>query len=138
MAEWDNAIDDPEVYRLDVSGTWKCFFSGQATLTGVVGGTVQNQSYNSSTNTTSFDFLVPAESNGFFLVGFADTRRTASDELNTGFTNFKMLRPGFDDDDDVNTPDRNYRMAAVRDLIGPKQKCSFRKGQKMLRQSRKD
>ena len=26
VAEWSSSIDDPEVYRIDVSGTWKCSF----------------------------------------------------------------------------------------------------------------
>ncbi|MCB0643619.1 MAG: hypothetical protein KDC44_18355, partial [Phaeodactylibacter sp.] len=29
VAEWVGDIDDPEVYRLDVSGTWTCSFNGE-------------------------------------------------------------------------------------------------------------
>ncbi|MCB0640560.1 MAG: T9SS type A sorting domain-containing protein, partial [Phaeodactylibacter sp.] len=47
---------------------------------------------------TRFDFVVPDGSNGFFLIRLFNTRRTPGSALNTGFTNFKMLRPGYTDD----------------------------------------
>ena len=34
-----------------------------------------------------------------FFIQFDNTQRTDSDPVNTGFTNFKMLRPGYDNDD---------------------------------------
>ncbi len=57
VAEWDaSGIDDPLVYRVDVSGTYKCSFNGKATLTMTEGlTTIENQLYNSGTNTTTFD-----------------------------------------------------------------------------------
>ncbi len=104
VAEWNNSIDDPEVYRLDVSGSWRCSLTGQATVTGVLGGAVENLQYDDGANSTTFDFVVPSASNGFFILRFADTRRTPSAELNTGFTDFKMLRPGFTNDDNLFYP----------------------------------
>lgn len=97
VAEWANSIDDPELYRLDVSGTWKCSFKGQGAVSGS-GGSVQNLQYNTGTNTTIFDFLVTPNSSGLFLINIRNTRRTPSDPLNSGFTAFKMLRPGYTDD----------------------------------------
>ena len=103
VAEWAGSIDDPEVYRLDVSGTYHCSFSGQATVTGVIGGQVTNLAHNVNTNVSTFDFEVPSGSNGFFIIRFVGTRRTQQSGLGTGFTNFKMLRPGYSDDDQLFT-----------------------------------
>lgn len=100
VAEWFETIDDPEVYRLDVSGTWTCSFEGQAELS-AYGGTVSGATYNAVTNTTDFDFIVDPGSNGFFIIDFDNTRRTEGDVLNSGFTNFKMLRPGYTNDDNL-------------------------------------
>lgn len=97
VAEWNNSIDDPEVYRLDVSGTWTCSFNGEADLT-AVGGAIQNLIYDATLNQTTFDFVVATGSNGFFILNFNATRRSASAPLNSGFTNFKMLRPGYIND----------------------------------------
>jgi hypothetical protein len=99
VAEWASDIDDPEVYRLDVSGTWKCSFAGQASVSAVAGGSIENLAYDPNNNLSTFDFVVPGGSNGFFLIDFTNTRRTSLSGLNTGFTGFKMLRPGYDNDD---------------------------------------
>lgn len=101
VAEWINAIDDPEVYRLDVSGTWACTFTGQAIVTAVTGGQVQNYNYNAPTNTSTFDFVVASGSNGFFLIDFTDTQRTPASPINSGFTHFQMFRPGYTNDADL-------------------------------------
>ncbi|NOQ74591.1 MAG: T9SS type A sorting domain-containing protein [Crocinitomix sp.] len=100
VAEWGGFIDDPEVYRLDVSGTWKCSFIGQADLT-ASGGTITSVTYDSPSNTTTFDFVVAPGSPGLFFMQFDNTQRTDTDPLNTGFTNFKMLRPGYANDDNL-------------------------------------
>lgn len=101
VAEWAGSIDDPEVYRLDVSGTYKCSFKGQATVSIIAGGQVQNMSYDQGSNLSTFDFVVPQGSNGFFIIAFQSTRRTMAQGTNTGFTDFKMLRPGYDNDDQL-------------------------------------
>jgi hypothetical protein len=100
VAEWFGSIDDPELYRLDVSGTWTCSFIGQADVS-AIGGSVIGLIYDSMTNTTTFNFDVAPGSDGFFILNFDNTRRTAADILNSGFTNFKMLRPGYTNDDDL-------------------------------------
>jgi len=99
VAEWSNSIDDPEEYHLDVSGAWKCSFTGQASVSAVAGGSIQNLNHDAGNNLSSFDFIVPPGSHGFFLINFTNTRRTSASGLNTGFTNFKMLRPGYTNDD---------------------------------------
>ena len=93
VAEWTNQIDDPEEYRPDMGGTYKSSFTGQATLSTYL-VTIENQVYNSGTNTTTFDLIVPSPG-GLFTIGFADTKRTAASPTNTGFTNLKMIRPGY-------------------------------------------
>jgi hypothetical protein len=98
VAEWAGSIDDPEVYRLDVSGTWTCSFIGEGMVTPSIGGTVENLAYDLGTNTTTFDFVVTPGSDGLMIINFRNTRRTQADEINTGFTDFKMLRPGYEDD----------------------------------------
>ncbi|MEZ4930928.1 MAG: hypothetical protein R2788_02195 [Saprospiraceae bacterium] len=83
MAEWFGSIDDPEVYRLDVSGTWKCSFQGQGVVAASTGGSVQNQ-YDMAANLTTFDFVVTPASNGLFLINFSNTQRSPSDPVNSG------------------------------------------------------
>ncbi len=98
VAEWQGEIDDPEEYRVDVSGTYKCSFKGQADLSDSVGGAVENQHYDAATNTTTFDFVVdgpPGPGHGFIIVSFMNTRRTADDTGESGFTEFRMHRPGY-------------------------------------------
>jgi hypothetical protein len=100
VAEWDNntGIDDPEEYRVDMSGTYKCSFNGLANVSTWTGGSVQNKTYNLSTNTTTFDLVVPGPMGAddwFLMLNFSSTRRTSSSSTDTGFTNFKMIRPGY-------------------------------------------
>jgi hypothetical protein len=98
VAEWSGTIDDPEEYRVDMSGTYKCSFNGQANVNAWTGGSVQNKTYNSSTNTTTFDLVVPGppgSGDWFLMLDFSSTRRTSSSSTDTGFTNFKMIRPGY-------------------------------------------
>lgn len=122
VAEWAGSIDDPEVYRLDVSGTWKCSFIGQGTVSAATGGSVQNAQYNAGTNSTTFDFIVAPNSNGLFLINFSNTRRTPSDPLNSGLTDFKMLRPGYSDDSQLFYPPflglfDSIRFSAIRYMV---------------------
>jgi hypothetical protein len=98
VAEWAGDIDDPEVYRLDVSGTWTCSFEGQASVSSVTEGSIENYAYDANNNISTFDFVVPGGSKGFFLINFNNTRRSPQHGINSGFTNFKMLRPGYEHD----------------------------------------
>jgi hypothetical protein len=99
VAEWNSSIDDPDVYRIDVSGTYKCSFAGQADVRGVMGGAIQNASYNSSTNTTTFDFVVSSTQGvdyGLLIIEFTNTKRTPAGAKGSGLTQFRMNRPGYD------------------------------------------
>lgn len=98
VAEWAGRIDDPDAYRIDLSGTYKCAFTGKATVTAVSGGAVQNAVYDSSANATTFDFSVtgtPGANYGFLQLKFANTRRTAQGAAGGGITGFRMYRPGY-------------------------------------------
>jgi hypothetical protein len=98
VAEWSDEIDDPDVYRVDFSGTYKCSFSGQATLVSQGEGSIQNKVYDSATNTTTFEFVVaspPGDNHGLFFIAFTNSKRTADSETGSGITNFRMLRPGY-------------------------------------------
>jgi hypothetical protein len=99
VAAWFGTIDDPEWHIPDVSGTYKCSFNGQATLSVFQGNFfTANQVYDSATNTTTFDLTVPAGAdalNNVVFISFTNTKRTAGSAVNTGFTNLKAIRPGY-------------------------------------------
>jgi hypothetical protein len=98
VAEWIGSIDDPAAYRIDVSGTYKCSFAGSADVRGVSGGTAQNKTFNAVSNLTTFDFVVPSlpgTNHGLIIIEFTKTKRTAAGAEGSGFTSFRMLRPGY-------------------------------------------
>ena len=82
----------------NVSGTYHLSFNGQATIKAYDGSggnfTVANQSYNSSTNTTTATITLPTGDSSLWLA-FTNTKRTASSATNTGVTNVKCIRPGY-------------------------------------------
>jgi hypothetical protein len=92
---WSPPIDDPDKFQPDWSGTYKLSFSGAATL-GLVEGKneILNQKYDAQTNTTFADIVVPPGS-GLLILSFADTRRTATSPHGSGFTNLRVIRPGY-------------------------------------------
>ncbi len=98
VAEWSGSIDDPEVYRIDMSGTYHGSFRGRAYVRGSAGGRVQGLVYDSNDNMTSFDWVVsgpPGEGHGLFVITFTETKRTPDSSLGSGLSHFKMIRPGY-------------------------------------------
>ena len=93
---WDGP--DPTAVAPDRSGTYHLSFTGQATLTASTewgsGATIQNQSYNSTTNTTTAE-LVLAPAHYLLILNLANTQRLPTDPPGTGFTNLRVMRPGF-------------------------------------------
>ena len=94
---------DPNAVPVSLSGTYHLSFNGQATIQTEFGGysvpfTIQNQAYDASTNTTTADLVVPTSANGygFFGISFLDTRATPDSPLDSGFSNGRMIRPGYD------------------------------------------
>lgn len=100
VAEWTGNIDDPEGYRIDYSGVYKCSFEGDAELS--VSGTavsLQNIEYNASENVTYFEIVVggyPDANHGLVFLNFAKTKRSAKSMENSGIRNLKIIRPGYD------------------------------------------
>lgn len=92
---WIGQIDDTDGAQMDVSGTYKLSFTGQATLSAKDGTfTIQNQVYTSGTNTTTADVVVPA-GNALVAISFSNTKRVSTDSSGTGVTNVKMISPGY-------------------------------------------
>jgi len=74
------------------NGTYKLYFTGQATLT-TSDATVQNLVYNSSTNTSTADVIISDVNNGQMYLTFSNTKLTATSTTNTGVTNIQLMRP---------------------------------------------
>lgn len=99
VAEWSGSIDDPEQYRIDVRGTYRCSLKGQANVASVSGASIANKSYDQASNTTTFDIVVSGAvgaNHGLIIIDFTGTKLTPASASGTGFTDFRMLRPGYD------------------------------------------
>ncbi|MGQ0827186.1 MAG: T9SS type A sorting domain-containing protein [Bacteroidota bacterium] len=96
VAEWSGPADDPEQYRINMSGIYKCSFIGQATVT-VNGAAKSNHVYTAGTNITTFDVTVSSTNNGriFWQIVFSNTKKTSSSATNTGIAQLKINRPGY-------------------------------------------
>ena len=92
---------DPNAVAPNLSGTYNLSFNGEATVQPEYPGwstafTVQNQSYNPSTDTTTAQLVVPASNTSdFFGVSLLKTQATASSPVDSGFSNAKLIRPGY-------------------------------------------
>lgn len=99
VAEWSSSIDDPEQYRVNFSGRYTCRFRGQASVSAPwVASTIENLSYDATTNTTIFELVVggyPNANHGLVNLVFTNTRRTAADTLHSGITDLVVNRPGY-------------------------------------------
>lgn len=101
VAEWINDIDDPETYRIDYSGVYWGSFNGQAELSSPWSHTtIQNVNYDEPNNTTTFELIVGSvgSQHGFVDLQFSKTKRSNADSLNSGITNIKITRPGYNHD----------------------------------------
>lgn len=99
-AEWTGNIDDPEQYRVDYSGTYKASFLGLADVT--VSGTnvtLENLRYDDQTNTTYFELIVGGHdepNHGLVFLSFKNTRISPKAMNNSGISNLKVMRPGYE------------------------------------------
>ena len=78
-----------QMYALN--GTYKLYFTGQATIT-ANGGTLQNVNYNAGTNQTTADLIV-TQSYPTISFTFRNTKRTSGSATNTGVTGLQLMRP---------------------------------------------
>lgn len=98
--EWTGTIDDPEKYRINYSGRYKSSLKGWANVAAKwATAAIENKSYDSATNTTYFDVVIggyPNANHGMVFLTFTGTKRTLKDTVNSGISNLKVNRPGYD------------------------------------------
>jgi fibronectin type 3 domain-containing protein len=93
---WDGP--DPTGVNPDIAGTYHLSLVGQAILSPSTdwgtGASIQNQAYNPATNTTTADIVV--QPNHYLLaLSLSMTQRLPSGSTGTGFTHFRVTRPGY-------------------------------------------
>lgn len=80
----------------EVNGTYRLIFVGQAEVSLMwAAGSVDNVAYDAATNTTTADVHYAIAVTGSVGLVFRNTRRTASAEVNSGFANARLYRPGY-------------------------------------------
>jgi fibronectin type 3 domain-containing protein len=92
------APDAPAINE-DIAGVYKLSFTGQATIVpnteAAVGGLlVQNQKYDTRKNQTTAD-IVLQPGHSLLQLQFLNTKRLPSDQPGTGFTNMRLIQPGY-------------------------------------------
>ncbi|MGO9241978.1 MAG: fibronectin type III domain-containing protein [Bryobacteraceae bacterium] len=85
---------DPDGVPENIAGTYSVSFNGQATFLMSGGGYVENQSYNTATNTTTLDLVIDPFS-WIIQISLTNTRRTANSPVGSGFTNLQIPRLGY-------------------------------------------
>jgi fibronectin type 3 domain-containing protein len=104
-ARHNMAWDGPDWVGVNpvVAGTYHLSFTGQATITvnteigTSIGVSVQNQVYNAESNQTTAELVLQP---GYFLFQLAltNTKRQPTDTPGTGFTDARLIPPGYDPD----------------------------------------
>lgn len=88
------------------AGTYKIVLTGQVQTLNPTAGSIANQLYNSASNQTTADWVVPSAAEGNIWIDFTGTRRQSTDASGTGFVNLHVWRPGLPTDGSVMfTPD---------------------------------
>jgi hypothetical protein len=123
VAEWADAIDDPEEYRVDFSGTYQGSFKGEAEIFNIGGPwSLENQVYDAPSNTTAFDLVIgaPGDNHGLVIMNFVNTKKTAASATNTGISDLRIIRPGYEGREDQHFADHlidlllDMNFAAIR------------------------
>lgn len=120
VAEWEGRIDDPDEYRVDYSGTYECSFKGQAIVESIWSDSnIENIRYDEQTNTTYFELVIPSpsENHSFTYLTFTNTKRLPEGENNTGITDLKVMRPGYDLDTDKIFTDEYLELCRAADFV---------------------
>jgi hypothetical protein len=88
---------DPNASQPDIGGTYHLSFHGQATITPpswLQIFTVQNQTYNPSTNVTTADLVVPHNVEAFLQLNFLGTKNPES-ATGAGISDVHLIQPGY-------------------------------------------
>ncbi len=92
---WAPPVDDPDRYQPDWSGTYRLSLTGKADIANGEGDNrVLNVRYDATRNATTADIVAPKGS-GLLILKFTNTQRTPADSTGSGFTNLKIIRPGY-------------------------------------------
>lgn len=99
---WPTADASTVIYTgapAEVNGTHKLIFTGQADVSLMwTGGTIANKAYDAATNTTTADVTYNLSAAGSVGLIFRNTKRTTTSATNTGFTNVRLIKPGYPSD----------------------------------------
>ena len=92
---WAPPIDDPDAFQPDWSGTYKLSLTGSAEIANGEGANrIENKKFDTKTNTTTADVIVPKGS-GLLVLRFTDTKRTPDARFGSGITDLRVIRPGY-------------------------------------------
>lgn len=120
VAEWTGQIDDPEEYRIDYSGTYRCSFKGRADISlWGSGASIENKGYESETNTTYFDLVIPGppgSEHGIVNLTFSNTQRSENGPSNQGIKNLKIYHPGYSLDIEQTFTDEYLDLCKIADF----------------------
>jgi hypothetical protein len=96
---WSPPIDDPAAFQPDWSGVYSASFTGQANVKLVDSGAagITGLNFDSASNSTSFKIDVP-RGQGLLIISFEQTRRTPIERIGSGFSNLRVIRPGYPPD----------------------------------------
>ncbi len=96
---WAPPIDDPDRFQPDWSGTYSVSLRGQAKIEATEDRSckIENQTYDSKTNLTHARLVVP-KGVGIVVLKFTETRRAPNDPAGSGFTDLRVIRPGYPPD----------------------------------------
>ena len=106
-----------------INGTYKLVFTGQGKIGFVFyqSGTITNQVYDASTNTTTADvnFVMPSWKPAGASVGISITnsQRTPSSPVGSGFTNVRLYRSGYPTDGSVVFTDYYVKAMQIGSVI---------------------
>jgi hypothetical protein len=98
-AGWPTADASTVVYTgkpAQINGTYRLIFDGQADVSLLwAQGTIANKRYDPASNTTTADVTYNIAAEGSVGLVFRNTKRTARSAPNSGFTNVRLIRPGY-------------------------------------------
>lgn len=96
---WPTADASTVIYTgtpTQVNGLHKLIFTGQADVSLMwAGGAITNKAYDAATNTTTADVTYNLSAAGSVGLIFRNTKRTIASAANTGFTNARLIKPGY-------------------------------------------